>query len=112
VSRYFWCVLVSVVVVPSIAGADPATLPDSLVRVRVDNRFGVAKQHDLVPFFGMATSDAQTDTEVGTAATASCGASYQIQFAGIPPGVYFVRVAASNPCGPGSSSNEVTIPIP
>ena len=49
---------------PAFATADvPVIQNTSLVRVRADNRFGVAKQHDLMPFVGMDTSDAISDTE-------------------------------------------------
>jgi hypothetical protein len=68
---------------PTFATADvPVIQNTSLVRVRADNRFGVAKQHDLMPFVGMDTSDAISDTEASTAASSSCSATYQMTLSG------------------------------
>lgn len=70
--------LLGVLAAASPALADPPTIQaGSLVRVRADNRFGVAKQNDLVPTIGMATSDSITDTETGTTATATNSATYE-----------------------------------
>ncbi len=68
---------------PTFASADvPVIQNTSLVRVRADNRFGVAKQNDLMPFVGMDTGDAISDTETGTAASSSCSATYRMTLSG------------------------------
>ena len=46
------------------------------------------------------------DMDVGAVTT--LGAS----LAGVPPGLYYVRVAAVSACGVGADSNEVAVSVP
>ncbi len=46
--------------------------------------------------------------EVDVGAVTSLGVS----LAGVPPGIYFVRVAAVSACGVGTASNEVAVSVP
>jgi len=38
--------------------------------------------------------------------------SLAVSLAGVPPGTYFVRVAAVSACGVGTASNEVAVSVP
>jgi hypothetical protein len=62
---------------PALAGAQITLLPSSIVRVRADNHFGVTKDV-LVNAPSGTFSSTITDTEVGTADTATNSANYQI----------------------------------
>ncbi|MEZ5293736.1 MAG: fibronectin type III domain-containing protein [Vicinamibacterales bacterium] len=65
------------------AAQPPVILSTSKVRVRADNHFGVAKQHDItVTSFAGAFGDAVVDTEMGTAAIANNTASYDFALSG------------------------------
>jgi hypothetical protein len=62
----------------------PTLLNTSLVRVRADNHFGVLDNHDIFPVFTPGTfSDSITDTEIGTDATATTSATYEISLTGL-----------------------------
>jgi hypothetical protein len=79
------CVAATVLLglLPSAAAlAQPTLLPSSFVRVRADNHFGVAKQHEIFPTFGGVFGDTITDTEMGTAASATNTATYDISLTG------------------------------
>jgi len=69
---------------PSAVEAGPPLIaPTSLIRVRADNHFGIVDSHDIVPVFGPGTfGDSITDTEIGTAATATTSATYEISLTG------------------------------
>lgn len=68
---------------PLHAWADtPVIQSGSFVRVRANNNFGVAKQHEIFPVYGFGSGDSIFDTEPGTTATASCNASYQFTLSG------------------------------
>jgi hypothetical protein len=45
-------------------------------------------------------------------ASATTGAATSYTATAVPPGVYFVRVRATNDGGPGPPSNELTIVVP
>ena len=125
----FSAVAVVLWLVPSVALGQPVIQNTSLVRVRADNHFGVVKDNQRTPSFDLAVTDTITDTEIGTAATATTSATYdirltptgarigrgtalQVNVAGAPPGTHFARVLASNACGTSGVSNEITIPLP
>ena len=64
---------------PSVVVGQPVIQNTSLVRVRADNRFGVVKDSPpRTPQFPLAVTDTITDTEIGTAATATTSATYDI----------------------------------
>jgi len=74
----------SLLVLPGpVEAGPPAIAPTSLVRVRADNHFGIVANHDITPVFGPGTfTDSITDTEIGTAATATTAATYEVSLTG------------------------------
>ena len=81
--QMFASCLVAIALFPIVAEAGPPVIqPTSLLRVRADNRFGVAKDSTIVPTFGLADSDSIVDEEAGTSAEATNAATYNISLAG------------------------------
>jgi hypothetical protein len=73
-------------VTPTLAAqAQPVTLlPSSLLRVRADNHFGVTKDSVINPpvFSPVPVVSSITDTEVGTTASATTSATYEVSLTG------------------------------
>ncbi len=97
---------------PSAAEAGPPVIaPTSLIRVRADNHFGVVDSHDIVPVFGPGTfGDSITDTEIGTAATATTSATYEISLTGTTA-VFDVQTEQSYSVGSNGNLTEGFIQI-
>jgi hypothetical protein len=78
--------VLAVLLVTAVAPAARADVPvvrnTSVVRVRANNNFGVAKQHDITPTLPMSTSDSIGDVETGTTANAGLSATYQFTLSG------------------------------
>lgn len=73
--------MAAVAPLPATAGP-PVIQNTSIVRVRADNHFGVTKDHVITPTFDLVVSDSITDTEIGTTATATTSADYDIRLTG------------------------------
>ena len=79
-----------------------------------------ARHQDAILFFRMGDfyemfyDDAETASRVLgiTLTSRNNGGAAQVPLAGIPPGTYYVRVAALSACGVGAPSNEVALIVP
>jgi hypothetical protein len=67
---------------PAAAAGQPVLLPESFLRVRADNHFGVVKQHEVFIAVAPASGDSIEDTEIGTSAIATNSATYEITLGG------------------------------
>lgn len=91
--------------VASPAAAQPITvLPSSLVRVRAGNHFGVTKESVVNPpvFSPLPFASTITDTEVGTGASATNSATYEVSLTG-STAVFDIQTTQSH--SPGATGN-------
>ena len=103
-----WMVGTALVVTASQAAAQPISiLPSSLVRVRADNHFGVTKDVIVNPpvFDPLPFSSTITDTEVGTGASATNSATYEVSLTGTTA-VFDIQTTQSHSAGATGNLTE------
>lgn len=99
-------VVIATVVGAASATAQPVIQPTSIVRVRANNSFGVAKD-DLIPIssFAGGFGHAVTDTEIGTPARADNAATYAFTWSGAEA-VFDVQTTQSHSVGSHGNLTE------